>query len=65
MVLAHLSGMPAARVQYLVTADMVYLVLKPGSQHWGLCIRCESKNHFNVGPVSIWDVKKTLQIIAP
>jgi len=36
---------------------MVYLVLKPGSEHWRLCIPCESMNHFNVGPVSIWDVK--------
>ena len=26
---------------------------KPGSQHWGLCIPCESDKHINVGPVSI------------
>ena len=42
--------MPAARVQYPVMAGIVYLVLKPGSQHWG------SDNQVNVGPVSIWDV---------
>jgi len=25
-------------VQYLYQADMVYLVQKRGSQHWGVCI---------------------------
>ena len=27
-----------------------YLVIKPGSQHWGQCM------FVNVGPVSIWEV---------
>ena len=48
-------------VKYLVTAGMVYSVLKPGSQHWGLCIPRELENHNNVGPVSIWDVKEPLR----
>ena len=26
--------------------------VKPGSQHWGLCIHRESEIHVNVGPVS-------------
>ena len=43
-------------------ACMVYLVLKPGSQHWGLCILCESENHVKVGPVSVWDVKEPLRM---
>ena len=49
-------------VQYPVTADMVYLVLKPGSRHWGLSIPQELENHVNVGPVSIWDVKEPLRM---
>ena len=44
-------------VQYLVTEGMAYLLLKPGSQHWGLCIPHESENHVNVGTISIWDIK--------
>jgi hypothetical protein len=48
-------------VKYLVTAGMVYSVLKPGSQHWGLCIPRELENHINVGPVSIWDVKEPMR----
>ena len=40
---------------------MVYLLLKPGSQHWGLRIHRESDNHVNVSPVSIWDIKEPLR----
>ena len=36
--------MLAAQVQYVVREDLVYLVLKPGSQYWGLCIPRESEN---------------------
>ena len=36
----------AALVQY----SIIYLVLKPGSQHLGT----ESDNHVNVGPILIW-----------
>ena len=32
--LTHLPGMLAAWVQYSLMAVVVYLVLKPGSQHW-------------------------------
>ena len=56
-----LSVMLAARVQYLVTAGMVHLILKPGSQHWGQCIPRELENQVNVGPVLIWDVKEPLR----
>jgi len=27
--------------QYLYRAGMLYLVQKPGSQHWRLCISCD------------------------
>ena len=50
-----------AQVQYPVMADMIYLLLKPGSQHLGLCIPCESENHVDVGPVSIWHVIEPLR----
>ena len=30
--------------------------VKTGSQHWGMCISREWKNHVNVGHVSIRDV---------
>ena len=46
-----------ARVQYPVTGGMIYLVVKPGSKHWGH----ESENRVNVDPVSIWDVKEPLR----
>ena len=36
----------------------VYLVLKPGSQHWGLCIPHESEHRAYVGPISIRNVKE-------
>jgi len=39
---------------------LIYLMLKPGSQHGGLCITCELENHVNAGPISIWDVKEEL-----
>ena len=28
-------------------------VLQPGSQHWGLCMPCESKNHIDISPASV------------
>ena len=46
---------------YPVMAGMVYL-LKPGSQHWGLCIPRQSESHVNVGPVSIWVVKEPARV---
>ena len=54
--------MPLAQVQYQVMTDMVYLVLKPGSQHWGLFIPQESENHVNVCLASVWDVKEPLRM---
>ena len=48
------------KAAYLETTDGV-VVTKSGSQYWGLCIRRESVNHVNVGPVSIWDVKEQLR----
>jgi len=36
------------------TPGMLYFVLKPGSQHWELCIPHKSDNHFNVGHISVW-----------
>ena len=51
--LAH----PPGRVQYPVTAGVVYFVLKPGSQHWGLCIPRESEKHVIVDSVSLLDAK--------
>ena len=36
-----------AWVQHPVTANLVDLVLKPGSQHWEVCIPCESENRSN------------------
>ena len=54
--------MLAARIQYQVTACMIYLVLNPGPQHWGLCIPHESENPINVGTVSIRDLKEPLRM---
>ena len=41
---------------------MVYLVSKPGSQHWGLCSHRKLENHVNVGTVSIWDAKERMRM---
>jgi len=38
-----IQNTPAARVQFLVTAGMVYMVLKPGFQRWGMFIDGESR----------------------
>ena len=40
---------------------MVYLVLKPDSQHWELCTPHESENHVNVGCVLMWDIKEPVR----
>jgi len=38
------------------------LLLKPGSQHWGLYTPCELENRVNVSHVSILDVKEPLRM---
>ena len=51
-----------ALVQYSHVADILYLVIKPDSQHWGLCILHELINHVNVGPIPIWHKKEPLRM---